>query len=106
MFLLAIMALVAGTFRSTFAVTLHTLAALVTRVDGHATVEQGAHLTRRVPQTDPHVEPITVRETCHAEERLAEPRSTNQGVLPQRGWNAVFKEWRQQVQSVELRAES
>ena len=44
---LAIMALVAGTFCSTFAATLHT------------------------------------------------------GVLPPSGWNAVFKAWRQQVQSIE-----
>jgi len=105
-FLLAIMALRAGTFCSTFAVTLHTLAALVTRVDGHATGEQGASLRRRVPQTEQRVEPIAANETCHAEERLAEPRSTNQGVLPPRGWNAVFKAWRQQVQSIEPCAES
>ena len=100
------MALITGTFYSTFAVTLHTLATLVTRVDGHATVEQRASLTRRVPQTDPHVEPITVSETCHAEETLAEPGSTNQGVLPQSGWNTVFKAWRQQVQRIEPCAES
>ena len=98
---LAIMALVAGTFCSTFAATLHTLSLLVTRVDGQATAEQGAILTRRAPQTDQHVESIAVNETCQAEETLAEPRSTNQGVLPPSGWNAVFKAWRQQVQSIE-----
>ena len=49
----------------------------------------GGSLTRRVPQTDPHVEPITVREPCYAEETLTEPCSTNQGVLPPRDWNAV-----------------
>ena len=100
------MALVAGTFCDTFAMTLHTLAALVTRVDGQATVEQAAPLTRRVPQTDQHVESITVRKRCHAEETLAEPGSTNQGVLPASGWKAVFKAWRQQVQSIEPCAES
>ena len=100
------MVLIAGTFYSTFAVTLHTLAALVTRVDGHATVEQRASLTRRAPQTDPHVEPITIREACHAEETLAEPRSTTQAVLPPSGWNAVFKTRRQQVQRIEPCAES
>jgi hypothetical protein len=100
------MALITGTFCSTFAVTLHTLAALVTRVDGHATVEQGASLTRRVPQTEQHVESIIVRETCHTEETLAEPHSTKQGVLPQSGWNTVFKAWRQQVQRIEPCAES
>jgi hypothetical protein len=100
------MAFIAGTFCSTFAVTLHTLAALVTRVDGHATAEQGASLTRRVPQPDRHVERIAVREKCHAEDTLAEPRSTTQGVLPPSGWNAVFKTWRQQVQSIEPCAES
>ena len=68
------MALVAGTFCSTSAATLHTLSLLVTRVDGQATAEQGTILTRRAPQTDQHVEPITVSETCQAEETLAEPR--------------------------------
>ena len=100
------MDLITGTFCSTFAVTLHTLAALVTRVDGHATVKQGASLTRRIPQPDRHVEPIAANKTCHAEETLAEPRSTTQGVPPPSGWNAVFKAWRQQVQRIERCAES
>jgi len=65
-----------------------------------------ATLTWRVPQTPQHVEPLAVNATCHGEGRLAEPDLTNQGVPSQSSWNTVFKERRQQVQTLELCAAS
>jgi len=103
---LALIALMTATFRSTFAVTLHTLSLLVTRTDSHATGEPEAILTRRSPQTDQHVESSAVNAPCHAESKLAELGSTNQDVPSQNGWNVVFKEWRQQVRRIERCAES
>jgi len=100
------MDLVVTTFCSTFAATLHTLSLFVTSMDGQATGEQRATLTRRTPPTDQHVEPLAVNATCHGEGMLAEPGSTNQDVPSQSGWNTVFKAWRQQVQRIELCAES
>jgi hypothetical protein len=102
----AVMAFVIGIFRSTFAATLHTLSLLITRIDGHATGEQGPTLTQHAPQTAQHVEAITVNMTCQGEDTLAEPGLTHQGVPLQSGWNAVFKAWRQQVQRSELCAAS
>ena len=104
--LLTLIALMMSILCSTFATTRHTLAALVTRVPGHATAAQGGTLTRRVPQLEQPVEPRAVNETCEGEGRPAESGATPQGMPPQSAWHAAFKDWRQQVQSIALCPES